>query len=109
MIASLQQTETLVALLVGMVTLAVAFKSFYNGYIRRAIVNIKRIEAIDQRTEKMYDRQEDNAEAIYYLSLALRGEASAPDPEQMRDELDVDEGLARYSASDDAYVADGED
>lgn len=98
-IQALGTVDNAVAISVGVVTLAGALKSMYNGYVRRIFDNIQRIERIDRRTQDMVEKQESNSEAIFYISLAMDDNgAPPPDPREVKKELDIDKGFARFSS-----------
>jgi len=101
--------EAAVAIVVGLLTIGAGFKSYYNGTIRRLLNNISRIEDIDRRTQDMVEKQEANSEAIFYISLAMdENGAPPPDPTEVREELDIDKGFARFSSGGAAKYASEE-
>jgi hypothetical protein len=117
----LSATGEVVAIVVGIITILAATKSFYNGWLRERILAERKRKArrdeLDDKIDEIYDtvktleetqedfaeQQQDLKQAVYFLALAEDDDVEGVegvDQQRMREELDVDPGVTRFSDSD---------
>lgn len=82
-------------------------KSAYNGYVRRFYVYCKELRRVPEEVNSIYknvndvkDTQDDIAQSIYLLSRAHHDDEVEPDPEKVREQLEIAEGPSRFEAED---------
>jgi hypothetical protein len=109
-------TGEVVAIVVGIITILAALKSFYNGWLRDRILAERerktRRNELDEKIDEIYDtvkhleeaqedfaeEQQDLKQATYFLALAEDDEVEGVDPERIREVLGVPKGLQRFSS-----------
>lgn len=104
--SAIQSAPTLLTyaeLILAIIAILAAAKSFYNGYLSRIADNIMRIEKIDERNEEIAnrldhidERQDNLVDAVIGLSEALDEDRDI-DPDTMRSAFGRDsEGPERF-------------
>lgn len=116
---TLETLLLIVNLTVGLVTIGGAARSAYrqDGFVRRLVDNINRIETVDQEVKnvrrdvgKISEDLEDTQDAVVGLSYAMKYDDMDMDPENVERTLGDDDGMGRFHKSRDrGFVTGPED